>query len=192
MNTAQTEQSCAERVETHAADRLNDIRELLDPRPQDLALEHIGGGTWNLLIADREAVSLEEGEIIEYNEAATENEPMKALMFEDFEDDIREAAREAWGEYGLAFDYIAGGTYPDQEEGFFCYLISTGGPGEEIRFFASPGPRGWSLYRIEFWLLDWFDGACLDITNEPAARLAWDDLDECEAIEGAFKFAIED
>lgn len=60
-------------------------------------------------------------------------------------------------EYGLAFDYVAAGTFRDQSEGYFRYQISWGGPSEEFRFYANAQDH--SCYKVEFWFLDWFDGA---------------------------------
>lgn len=59
-------------------------------------------------------------------------------------------------EYGLAFDYVAAGTFTDQEIGFFRYQLSYGGPQEEFRIFTDPD---FKVYKIEYWFLDWFDGA---------------------------------
>lgn len=122
---------------------------------------------------------------------------------EDLDDDASPEARahfEAEGDfqdYGLCWEYVAPETYDDQAEGFFRFLISTGGPGHEIRFFASPMPgrkgqgcpRAWSLYRAEFWLLDWFDGAPEDVTQDEVARWLWDYLQECESVQAAFDAA---
>ena len=77
-------------------------------------------------------------------------------------------------EYGLCFDYVAPETFNDQPEGYFRYQLSTGGPGDEFRIYASQsGEYSWSVYRIEYWFLDWFDGASrtlqgddLDLLNE--------------------------
>lgn len=60
-------------------------------------------------------------------------------------------------EYGLSFDYIAPRTFSDdQEEGYFRYQLSWGGPSDEFRFYVGPG---YELYRMEYWYMDWFDGA---------------------------------
>ena len=60
-------------------------------------------------------------------------------------------------EYGLCFDYVPAGTFTDQREGFFCYQLSTGGPGDEFRFYTD---ATLGCFRVEYWFLDWFDGAC--------------------------------
>jgi hypothetical protein len=59
-------------------------------------------------------------------------------------------------EYGLCFDYVYANTFSDQEEGFFRYQLSTGGPGDEFRFYLTMDK---SLYKVEYVFLDWFDGA---------------------------------
>ena len=68
-------------------------------------------------------------------------------------------------EYGLCFDYCPAGTFSDQREGFFRYQLSTGGPGDEFRFFADATR---DVHRIEYWVLDWFDGA-----SRGTVRTSW-------------------
>lgn len=71
-------------------------------------------------------------------------------------------------EYGLCFDYVPSGTFSDQKEAFFRYLLSWGGPSDEFRFFANPDL---SCHRIEYWFLDWFDGAHRVLDNDAEALL---------------------
>lgn len=78
-------------------------------------------------------------------------------------------------EYGLGFDYVEAGTFDDQPEGFFRYQFSYGGPRSELRFFVS---LDGSLHRAEFWFLDWFDGASLDLTDDDTARAVFEVFDE--------------
>ena len=61
------------------------------------------------------------------------------------------------GEYGLAFDYVAPGTFTDQKEGYWRYQLSWGGPSDEFRFYAG-GCGEQRPYRIGYVFLDWFDG----------------------------------
>lgn len=65
-------------------------------------------------------------------------------------------------EYGLCFDYVAPNTFNDQPEGYFRYQLSWGGPSDEFRYFVNPD---YSIHRIEYWFLDWFDGACQTLTG---------------------------
>ena len=71
-------------------------------------------------------------------------------------------------EYGLCFDYVASGTFADQDEAYFRYQLSWGGPSDEFRFFANPDL---SCHRIEYWFLDWFDGAQRTLQNAERALL---------------------
>ena len=60
-------------------------------------------------------------------------------------------------EYGLCFDYVAPGTFTDQEEGYWRYQISWGGPSDEFRFYAG-GCGEYMPHQISYVFLDWFDG----------------------------------
>ena len=69
-------------------------------------------------------------------------------------------------EYGLAFGYIAPRTFSDQDEGYFRYQISCGGPSDEFQIFAGGSPGGWVIHRIEYWYKDGFDGASITLRGE--------------------------
>lgn len=79
-------------------------------------------------------------------------------------DDLRRSWRayrlgrdcKSFPEYGLSFDYVPAGTFNDQRQGYFRYQLSWGGPSDEFRFFTD---AELCCYRIEYWFLDWFDGA---------------------------------
>lgn len=67
-------------------------------------------------------------------------------------------------EYGLSFDYVQPGTFgEEQDEGYFRYQLSWGGPSDEIRYYADPddcedGGEYVHPQRITYVFLDWFDG----------------------------------
>ena len=69
-------------------------------------------------------------------------------------------------DYGLSFDYVEPGTFEGQREGYFRYQLSYGGPSDEFRFYADKTHNSWSLYRVEYWFLDWFDGASITLSGE--------------------------
>ena len=69
-------------------------------------------------------------------------------------------------EYGLDFSYVAIDTYKDMNEGFWRYQISTGGPGSEYRIYVDMNNN---IERIEFWFLDWFDGASISVPKDSAS-----------------------
>jgi len=66
-------------------------------------------------------------------------------------------------EYGLCFDYVQGGTQYNEDEGYFRYQLSYGGPSDEFRFFTD---AEFNCYRIEYWFLDWNDGASRRLFND--------------------------
>jgi hypothetical protein len=89
-------------------------------------------------------------------------------------------------EYGLCFDYVAPGTFHDQREAFFRYQLSWGGPSDEFRFFVN---SDLSCHRIEYWFLDWFDGAyrALSGENEQLLSELWEWFREAGAVQVALR-----
>ena len=95
-------------------------------------------------------------------------------------------------EYGLAFDYVAPGTFNGQRRGYFRYQLSWGGPGDEFRFYTDENYRP---TRVEYWFLDWLDGAKYTIRS----GADWELLNEifeyfrdCGIVESEYHKAIED
>ena len=103
----------------------------------------------------------------------------KDMDIEDFLDQIKEhgvdtfsrlediaqkaEALPEFNEYGLCFDFVEAGTFDGQRCGYYRYQISTGGPGEEIRFYDGG--------LIEFVFLDWFTGVGFNVTYDE--RFNW-------------------
>lgn len=92
-------------------------------------------------------------------------------------------------DYGLAFDYVAPYTFRDQAEGYWRWQLSTGGPADEIRFFASHGGAG--CYRIMYWFIDWYDGASVDVTGVKLVHDLWGWFQDMGAVDSAFAQATE-
>ncbi len=92
----------------------------------------------------------------------------------------------AFAHYALGFDYVAPGTFDDQKEGYFRYQLSWGGPSDEFRFFVNPDL---SCHRVEYWYLDWFDGAHRVCEQDAETILLhlWDWLREMEVVSDALK-----
>lgn len=104
-----------------------------------------------------------------------EKETLTALLALNREDP--DAYHDEYGnlyEYGLSFDYVEPGTFNDQPEGFFRYQISWGGPSDEIRFFVN---LNGSVHRAEYWFMDWFDGAKVDVSGEEVVADLWEWLE---------------
>ena len=93
-----------------------------------------------------------------------------------------------FNEYGLAFDYVAPGIFKDQKRGYFRYQISYGGPSEEFRFYTD---ENLSPTRIEFWYLDWFDGAKVILKNKAYALMQeiFEDFKETGTVQHMFEKA---
>ena len=64
---------------------------------------------------------------------------------------VRANGWDKFHEYGLSFDYVEADTFDNQPKGYHRFQISWGGPSDELRFY--------SLDRVEYWYMDWFDGA---------------------------------
>lgn len=92
-------------------------------------------------------------------------------------------------EHGLSFDYVAPGTFPEQLEGYWRYQLSWGGPSDELRFYAS-SPQD-SLYKAEYWFLDWFDGASIDILDDAVTAWLWDFFQEVGSTKTEYDKATE-
>jgi len=67
---------------------------------------------------------------------------------------------------GLSFDYVPHNTFENQKEGYWRWQFSWGGPGDELRAFVN---RDDSIHRLEYWYLDWFDGAKVNVAAEHPA-----------------------
>lgn len=95
-------------------------------------------------------------------------------------------------DYGIAFDYVPRGTFEGQELGYFRYQLSWGGPGDEFRYFV--GYNGKDIHSIEYWYLDWWDGAKIVLEGTEFALLAeiWYWFLETGVVETVYLQAKED
>ena len=57
--------------------------------------------------------------------------------------------------YGLCIDKVEAGTFEKQREDYIRYQLSWGGPSDEFRLFKNG--------EMEYWFLDWGDGASVDV-----------------------------
>jgi len=193
MNEPERQPTCAERVQDAWASRRDDLRAMLDPSYYDLTIETFDTTLqdFNICLGEYSVFTLCRDDLQGYinvplgklphdpanrdqwDEAVLED--VLEVIFDDYESDIREAGYEAFNEYGLAFDYVEPGTFEDQEQGYFRYQISWGGPSEEIRFYVG---IDYQPYKIEFWYLDWFDGAHTLVTHDEVAQLVWHQFED--------------
>lgn len=58
-------------------------------------------------------------------------------------------------EFGLCYDYTE-----NANDKYIRYLMSYGGPSDELRFYVN---RNGKVQMIEYWYMDWYDGAKITI-----------------------------
>lgn len=85
-----------------------------------------------------------------------------------------------FNEYGLSFDYVESNTFDDQKEGYYRYQLSYGGPSDEFRIWVNYDT---DILKIEYWFLDWFDGASRDVTDNELIREIIEFFKEIEMME---------
>jgi hypothetical protein len=89
--------------------------------------------------------TLEEYELLSDECALPEFDPEDP---EESRDEISESASDALDQYGLCLD----GHAPDDSPSYFAWVLSTGGPHEEIRFYVNALKK---TYSISFVYKDW-------------------------------------
>ena len=75
----------------------------------------------------------------------------------------------------LGFDYVEPGTWPEQWEGYYRWQFSWGGPSDELRAFVNPDH---SIHRLEYWFMDWMDGAKLELQPGDSWPTEWQRMQE--------------
>jgi len=68
----------------------------------------------------------------------------------------------------LGFNYVEPGTWPEQLEGYYRWQFSWGGPSDELRGYVNEYGE---LHRLEYWFMDWHDGAKLEVQQD---QLPWE------------------
>ncbi len=89
-------------------------------------------------------------------------------------------------EYGLCLDHVEG---DESTPGYVRFVLSTGGPADEIRFYL-----GWNggLVYADYWFLDWFDGASINVTHEPVIQELYDWFEAGDAFKLAESLTAEE
>ena len=103
-----------------------------------------------------------------------------------------ESEHEEFYDYGLSFDYVSPNTFKEQEQGYFRYQLSWGGPSDEFRIYTNPD---FTPHYIEYVFLDWFDGAnrkCNKNDHKVIFDICEQDFFECGSFEHAFNESIND
>ena len=74
--------------------------------------------------------------------------------YEDFFDYVNQT--------GLSFDFVEAGTFEGQTSGYWRFQMSYGGPSDEFRIYTDYDKN---INYIEYWYLDWFDGASIIVKD---------------------------
>jgi hypothetical protein len=90
-------------------------------------------------------------------------------------------------DYGLSLDYVPA---DGRERGYIRYQLSWGGPGDEFRFYLDERREP---VKVEYWFLDWFDGAKITPQgkNLDLLKELFSDWKETETIDALIEKAME-
>jgi hypothetical protein len=94
-------------------------------------------------------------------------------------------------DYGLCFDFVEDNEIDNQLGGYFRYQLSWGGPSDEFRFFTD---EDFVPYHIEYWYLNWFDGAKSNVFGEDKELMLeiFEFFKEIGSVENEYKKVMED
>ena len=76
---------------------------------------------------------------------------------------------------GLGFDYVEPHTFEHQLEGYWRWQFSWGGPSDELRAYIN---KDNSIHRLEYWFMDWMDGAKLELQPGNSWPTEWQRMQE--------------
>jgi len=62
--------------------------------------------------------------------------------------------------YALSVGWVKAGTFEGQRADYWQYQMSYGGPSDEFRIYKNGD--------VEYWFLDWFDGASITLNSDDA------------------------
>lgn len=162
MSFTTTSTTCADRVGNACAQRMRDLRCMLRSNEVD-----------NATLADfLDGQGIDVPELVNGGRGLMERETWDAHV-----ETLEQNAAEEFHTYGLSFDFVRLDTFRDQDAEYWRYQMSYGGPSEEIRIYH----RGF----MEFWLLDWNDGARIRLSGDDLAtgQRLYDWFDEVGSVE---------
>lgn len=142
--------TCAERLPTHLAGRLQDLERLMDAASvtdaDDLRALLEPAGALGAL----ESLGVDVAELSATYPDQWENADAEQLA---------ESAREALDSYGLSVDVRT----------TLVWQLSTGGPGDQFELEVSREQYSYSVDAARYRFLDWFDGAAAELESEQRA-----------------------
>jgi len=96
-----------------------------------------------------------------------------AQQWKDRQEDLKDPEYEA-----LGFDYVEPHTWDNQLEGYWRWQFSWGGPSDELRAYVNEHDE---IHRLEYWYLDWGDGAHVLVQQDAEAWNQMQQLILCTA-----------
>jgi hypothetical protein len=169
------DQTCKELVQGSFERKLETIRVFLDPKPSDA--EAVSDDKKWLLIGDVEIdiedLGIDLDNCLDDDGDLNPCEIAHQSMLSN--NNIREELRDQFCNYALSFDYVTPDTFDGQKRGYFRYQISWGGPTEEFRFYVDENLQA---TEIEYWYLDWFDGASIECTNDATVQMLFEEFQD--------------
>jgi hypothetical protein len=112
---------------------------------------------------------------MELFETAFKHMRKRAEVFSIWQKNGANFESEEYGEfhnYGLSFQFVPA---TKDKEGYFCYLLSWGGPSEELRFFYDG--------RISFVYKEWFTCETISVSADPVFCWLAEELKETGCID---------
>ncbi len=91
-------------------------------------------------------------------------------------DELEKSTWKAWQYYGLGIYDVPPCSYPLNPERWIAIIFSTGGPGDELRFYYDCGSRTYK--RAEYWYLPQGKGCGLDVSGDEVVDEVWEYLTE--------------
>ena len=71
-------------------------------------------------------------------------------------------------EFGLGWNYVLPNTFDNQERGYYRWQLSWGGPSDEFRIYTNNEKN---IEFVEYWFLDWFDGASIKVNDQEVLNM---------------------
>ena len=90
----------------------------------------------------------------------------KERIQEEYQDRLEQIQTEEEPPF-LCFDYVEPNTFEGQNIGYYRYQMGYGGPSDEFRKYDNKD-------FIEYWFLDWFDGASIVVKDADVINLVND------------------
>ena len=119
------------------------------------------------------------------NASPSERKNMTEALKKDYQKTCAERIDEQWRlrredlkdpEFeGLGFDYVEPHTFTDQLEGYWRWQFSWGGPSDELRAYVNELKE---IHRLEYWFMDWMDGAKLELQPVDSWPTEWQRMQE--------------